>query len=195
MATWCDIPQAVLSILSTCPGQRAGRFLYREGLGCSVYSLFWLKHHKAASSPSKEHRCLQIPLERLRRRSPATTVFVVSPHSAACLLQGTGGILLDELLVTGIADALWVNTGREGQLICWTGFTEDTTTVLADVLEEENRKITGFYRTRKLEFSLYNLQLTQILYWTRERCPLWRPETCPCAQDQATMEQIMSKSR
>lgn len=56
MATWCDIPQAVLSILSTCPGQRAGRFLYREGLGCSVYSLFWLKHHKAASSPSKEHR-------------------------------------------------------------------------------------------------------------------------------------------
>jgi len=24
----------------------------------------------------------------------------------------------------------------------------------------------------KPEFSLYNLQLTQILYWTRERCPL-----------------------
>lgn len=54
MATRCDIPQAVL--LSTRPGQRAGRFLHRGGSGCSVYSLFWLKHHKAAFSLSKQHR-------------------------------------------------------------------------------------------------------------------------------------------
>lgn len=78
------------------------------------------KHHEAASpSTSKEHRqvsSLHIPPEQLQKPSSATTIFW-SPLSATRPLQGTGRILLDELLVTGIADALGVNARREGQLI------------------------------------------------------------------------------
>lgn len=80
-------------------------------------------------------------------------------RSAARLLQGTGRILLDELLVAGIADGLRVNTGRERQLICWTGLAEDTTTVLADILKQkEKRKIQGCLR----HLRFFSLTFSQI---------------------------------
>lgn len=99
-----------------------------------LFTVFWLKHHKAAFPLQRTQvRVFKFPLNNTRE-DHLLQQLLWSHHTAACLLQGTGGILLDELLVTGIADTLWVNTGREGQLICWTGFTEDTTAVLADIL-------------------------------------------------------------
>lgn len=49
-------------------------------------------------------------------------------------LQGAAGILLDEPLVAGVADALGVDAGWQGQLVHRAGFTEGAPTVLADVL-------------------------------------------------------------
>lgn len=54
-------------------------------------------------------------------------------------LRGTAGVLLDELLVAGVAHALGVDTGGQGQLMRRTGFTEDPATVLADVLKRRKR--------------------------------------------------------
>lgn len=78
------------------------------------------KHHEAASPlTSKQHR--QVFSSHSPPTTPETVIsynHFLSPLSATHPLQGTYRILLDELLVTGIADALRVNARWEGQLIC-----------------------------------------------------------------------------
>lgn len=75
------------------------------------------KHQEAASLPtSKAHGQASSHSPRTTPETPSATA-VVCHLCATRSLQGAAGILLDELLVAGVADALGVDAGREGQLM------------------------------------------------------------------------------
>lgn len=164
-----------------------------------LFAVSWLKQHKAAFPlQTTQVSVFKFPLNN-SRDNHLLQQFVWSHHTLrpasykglleycwmSCLWQGLqtrSGLILDGR-GSSFAEQASQKIPPQFLQIFWRKSTEKL----------QDTKDTG--QKNKLEFSLYNLQLTQILYWTRERCPLWRPETCPCAQDQATVELIMSKSR